>query len=466
MTIKRLKSAVIACLAFMASGIALFTACGKEGKSAYDIWLEQGNKGTEQDFLTSLKGERGDKGEKGDKGETGDKGDKGDKGDQGDQGIPGKDGDKGEKGDKGDPGEKGDKGDTGDQGIPGKDGDKGDDGQDGAQGKPGQNGNRWFLGASDDPEDDPDAQLGSTGDFYLNTGSFELWRKESGGWKMWGSLKGNDGAKWYTGTEAQPADDPYAAQAAEGDFYLNVISFELWQKGQNLWVKLGIIKGDKGDPGESGTAPGTDDGWVKNLGKFTLKSGVSQTLDLSGVDDGEYFLTAVNPSVVAADTLKVKHYESGIPFINEYDMYGALSQTYRCIVKKEEGTVAEIISSVDMTCEIRLEECGEPPTIEAEGNKVVFEAPAVHAQYPVKAYLFKIGKSLAGKKVNVTCETGLGKLNMNYCANIDATFDSLMSWQAKPFEKEITLPESGYISFASNAILKNANVYVTIEIIS
>lgn len=322
MTIKRLKSAVLACLAFMASGIALFTACGKEGKSAYDIWLEQGNKGTEQDFLTSLKGERGDKGEKGDKGETGDKGDKGDKGDQGDQGIPGKDGDKGE-------------------------------------------------------------------------------------------------------------------------------------------------KGDKGDPGESGTAPGTDDGSVKNLGKFTLESGVPQTLDLSGVDDGEYFLTAVNPSVVAEDTLKVKHYESKkSPFINEYDMYGALSQTYRCIVKKEEGTVAEIISSVDMTCEIRLEECGEPPTIEAEGNKVVFEAPAVHAQYPVKAYLFKIGKSLAGKKVNVTCETGLGKLNMNYCANIDATFDSLASWQAKPFEKEITLSESGYISFASNAILKNANVSVTIEIIS
>lgn len=29
---------------------------GKEGKSAYEIWLEQGNSGTEQDFLDSLKG--------------------------------------------------------------------------------------------------------------------------------------------------------------------------------------------------------------------------------------------------------------------------------------------------------------------------------------------------------------------------------------------------------------------------
>jgi hypothetical protein len=32
---------------------------GLDGKSAYEIWLDQGNSGTEQDFLDSLKGERG-----------------------------------------------------------------------------------------------------------------------------------------------------------------------------------------------------------------------------------------------------------------------------------------------------------------------------------------------------------------------------------------------------------------------
>ncbi len=36
-----------------------------EGKSAYQIWLEQGNTGTEQDFLNVLKGEQGPKGEDG-----------------------------------------------------------------------------------------------------------------------------------------------------------------------------------------------------------------------------------------------------------------------------------------------------------------------------------------------------------------------------------------------------------------
>lgn len=35
---------------------------GKPGKSAFEIWLSRGNKGTEDDFLASLKGERGDNG--------------------------------------------------------------------------------------------------------------------------------------------------------------------------------------------------------------------------------------------------------------------------------------------------------------------------------------------------------------------------------------------------------------------
>ena len=62
-------------------------ARGKEGKSAYEIWLDLGNEGTEQEYLASLKGQDGYTpvkdvdyfdGEKGEKGEQGPKGDKGD----------------------------------------------------------------------------------------------------------------------------------------------------------------------------------------------------------------------------------------------------------------------------------------------------------------------------------------------------------------------------------------------------
>lgn len=34
-------------------------ARGKEGKSAYESWLDLGNEGTEQEFLASLKGQDG-----------------------------------------------------------------------------------------------------------------------------------------------------------------------------------------------------------------------------------------------------------------------------------------------------------------------------------------------------------------------------------------------------------------------
>ncbi|MBE5744537.1 MAG: collagen-like protein [Clostridiales bacterium] len=90
-------------LATLTLGVATFglVGCGEpgekgdkgdNGKSAYEIWLEAGNEGTEEDFLAFLKGEKGDQGEKGNQGDKGDQGEKGDQGDKGDQGEDGLDG--------------------------------------------------------------------------------------------------------------------------------------------------------------------------------------------------------------------------------------------------------------------------------------------------------------------------------------------------------------------------------------
>lgn len=56
---------------------------GEPGKSAYEIAVEHGFEGSEEDWLASLKGEKGD---------TGPQGPKGDKGDRGPAGKDGKDG--------------------------------------------------------------------------------------------------------------------------------------------------------------------------------------------------------------------------------------------------------------------------------------------------------------------------------------------------------------------------------------
>ena len=92
---------------------------GADGKSAYEIALQNGFTGTEADWLTSLKGQKGDTGAKGERGEKGE---------------PGEKGERGEKGDPGEKGEKGDAGTPGKDGVNGKDGTNGGDGKDGADG--------------------------------------------------------------------------------------------------------------------------------------------------------------------------------------------------------------------------------------------------------------------------------------------------------------------------------------------
>lgn len=110
------------------------------GKSAYEIAVDNGFIGTEQEWLESLKGAAGAKGDKGDKGE------KGEPGEKGEQGAPGA---QGERGEKGDTGARGDKGETGEQGPQGIQGPKGETG---AQGPAGADGKNYILSAEDKTE--------------------------------------------------------------------------------------------------------------------------------------------------------------------------------------------------------------------------------------------------------------------------------------------------------------------------
>ena len=107
---------------------------GVDGKSAYQQWLDLGNKGTEADFIKSLKGADGIIGKDGAEGPKGEKGDKGDKGDTGEQGPIGPQGLQGEVGPQGPQGEKGE------QGLKGEKGEKGDTGPVGPQGPAGRDG--------------------------------------------------------------------------------------------------------------------------------------------------------------------------------------------------------------------------------------------------------------------------------------------------------------------------------------
>ena len=146
---------------------------GAQGKSAYDLWLEAGNVGTEADFLLSLKGNQGEtgpQGPKGDPGDTGPQGPKGDPGETGPQGPKGDPGDTGPQGPKGDPGEAGPQGPKGDPGDTGPQGPKGDPGEAGPQGPKGDPGDTGPQGPKGDPgETGPQGPKGDPGDPGIET---------------------------------------------------------------------------------------------------------------------------------------------------------------------------------------------------------------------------------------------------------------------------------------------------------
>lgn len=200
---------------------------GADGKSAYQIAVDNGYPGTEQAWLASLKGDKGDTGEPGAAGEKGEPGEKGDTGAAGKDGRDGTDGAAGRdgengasayeiavqhgysgsetawleslngadgaKGDTGAAGAKGEKGDTGATGAKGEKGDKGDPGATGVAGKDGAAGKSAY-------------QIAVASGF---DGTEQAWLA---------SLKGEKGDKGDTG-----------AAGAKGE------------------------KGDKGDPGKDGT---------------------------------------------------------------------------------------------------------------------------------------------------------------------------------------------------------------------
>lgn len=77
---------------------------------AYTIAVQNGYKGTVEEWLADIKGEKGDVGPQGEKGEQGETGPQGIQGDKGDKGDPGPQGERGERGETGAAGAKGDPG--------------------------------------------------------------------------------------------------------------------------------------------------------------------------------------------------------------------------------------------------------------------------------------------------------------------------------------------------------------------
>lgn len=215
-------------------------AQGIQGLSAYQVAVQHGFEGTEDEWLISLKGDKGETGPKGDKGETGEKGATGERGPQGLQGEKGLQGIQGEKGEPGIQGPVGPKGEQGEQGIQGIQGPQGEPGPQGPKGDTGSGLN--IKGELDSESQLP--QEGVSGDAWLIAGNLYVFVGENGNvesnpkWSNVGSIQGPAGPQGPVGPKGEqgepgPKGEPGAdgapgAQGPKGD------------PGQ---------KGEKGDPG-------------------------------------------------------------------------------------------------------------------------------------------------------------------------------------------------------------------------
>ena len=134
---------------------------GSNGKSAYQIWLDNGNVGTEEDYLASLKGEKGEQGIQGEQGPKGETGATGPQGEQGPKGETGPQGPQGPQGEQGIQGLQGLQGEKGEQGIQGPKGETGSQGPEGPQGQTGEKGEKGDKGDTGDTG--PQGEKGETG---------------------------------------------------------------------------------------------------------------------------------------------------------------------------------------------------------------------------------------------------------------------------------------------------------------
>ncbi len=254
---KQFKKALVVILCVLCLTCLAFciTACNPnsvDGKSAYQIWLDNGNTGTETDFLTWLKGKDGTNGTDGKDGVNGADGKDGANGADGKDGANGADGKDGANGKDGVDGKSAyqiwlDNGNTGTEAdflnwLKGKDGTNGVDGKDGANGTDGKDGQDGVNG-----QDGVDGK--SAYQVWLDNGNtgtetdFLNWLKGKDGTN---GVDGKDGANGQDGKDGVNGQD--GKDGVDGKS-----AYQIWLDSGNTGTETDFLNWLKGKDGANGT---------------------------------------------------------------------------------------------------------------------------------------------------------------------------------------------------------------------
>jgi hypothetical protein len=139
-------------------------------------------------------------------------------------------------------------------GPQGPTGQTGPAGSTGSQGVAGTPGSKWYQGSGS-----PSGATGIVGDFYIDTSSSNVYEKTgSSVWTLRLNIKGDTGntgsagaagSRWYQGTSA-----PSSGLGITGDFYINTTTYDVSEKTDSTtWTVRLNIKGATGAAGTNGT---------------------------------------------------------------------------------------------------------------------------------------------------------------------------------------------------------------------
>ena len=131
------------------------------------------------------------------------------------------------------------------KGEKGEKGDQGEKGEKGDQGEKGEPGSQFYCDAGD-----PGPAAGRDGDYFLNLESWDLFLKLGGAWTKVGNIKGEQGVAGQAGAAFfADAGDPDNNFGKDGDVYVNINSWDFFTKLNGSWVNFGSIRGEKGEAG-------------------------------------------------------------------------------------------------------------------------------------------------------------------------------------------------------------------------
>jgi hypothetical protein len=162
---------------------------------------------------------------------------------------------------------------------------KGDTGNPGTDGK-------TILGGNGAPS----PVLGTNGDWYMNIDTWDMYRKEGNSWIVRGSLKGAQGTPGVDGTHWYFESTPPSSLGNVGDFNFNETTGNIHRRSAIGWTLVGNFKGPQGEQVIQGIqgiqgVKGDPARWITGIGEPVSAVGTNGDMYLN-TSNGDVFLKA------------------------------------------------------------------------------------------------------------------------------------------------------------------------------